>query len=135
MFWFDLIWAFLLAWVFVLLLTGPLGWRHPRKPDSPVAETILFLFLIFFLAIWAGGVWIAPFGPVIAGRSWLPFVLVGLFLLLLIAAASAPREPPRTATEARLEAEEAAAVGTALSVFFWILLLGLMAAILVAYIA
>lgn len=133
MFWFDLLLAFLLAWVFVLLLAGPLGWRHPRRPDSPVAETIIFLFLIFFLAIWAGGIWMAPVGPVIAGYTWLPFVLVGLFVLLLIAAASAPREPPRTTAEARVEAEEAAAVGTALGAFFWILLTALIVAIIVSY--
>lgn len=74
-----------------------------------------------------------PFGPVIAGSYWLPFILVGLFVLLLLAAASAPPRPPRMAAEAQAEAREAETAGTVLSVFFWVLLVGLLIAILLSY--
>jgi hypothetical protein len=136
MWWFDLIWAFLLAWVFVYLLTGPLRWRHPSRADAPVGVAAVFLFFIFFLAIWAGGVWLVPFGPTIAGAYWLPFVLVGLFILLLFAAAAGTTAPPppRTSAEAQEEVEEAAAAGAVITVFFWALMIGLLIAIILGYV-
>lgn len=133
MFLLDLMWAFLLGWLFTLLLTGPLGWRHPARAKGPAPASALFLFVIFFLAIWAGGVWLIPFGPTIGGGYWLPFLVVGLFVLLVVAALSTPSRPPRGAAEAEVEAEEAAVAGTVLGVFFWILLLGLVGAVVLAY--
>jgi hypothetical protein len=45
--------------------------------------------LLIFLAARAGGVWITPVGPKLFGQSWLPFLLAGLFLALLLASAPA----------------------------------------------
>jgi hypothetical protein len=78
--------------------------------------------------IWAGGVWVTPVGPPIFGVYWLPFLLIGLFVVLLIAAGSTPERRPPAETVAR---EEEAALG--LSAFFWVLLLVLAIAIAAGY--
>ncbi len=99
---------------------------------GPWALWWMFLLLVF-LAAWAGGVWITPVGPQLFGRYWLPFLLAGLFFALLLAAA-APVSPPRTEEAAQLVAQAEEATSTGVSIFFWILLLALIVAIVVAYI-
>ena len=136
MLWIDLIWAFLLALLFALLLAGPLRWRHPSRSGGAVPLAAVFLFTIFFLAIWAGGRWLAPIGPPLWGGYWLSFLLVGLFVLLLLATVSppAPPPPPRTPAEVHSEIQKEEAAGTVLSVFFLLLLVALIVAILLSYI-
>jgi hypothetical protein len=41
-----------------------------------------------FLATWAGGVWVVPFGPTHLGVTWLPFLLIEILLAVLIVALS-----------------------------------------------
>jgi len=59
-------------------------------------------FPIFFLAIFlitlAGGLWLRPFGPMVLGIYWLPFIVVGVVgsILLFLAA---PRRPPENRRE------------------------------------
>jgi hypothetical protein len=100
-----------------------------------------WVFLILFLATWAGGVWAKPFGPSLWGVSWLPFVLAGL-IFFLIMAVLAPKQPPRDRYETiemldRIEREKKLDHFTyiSLSVFFWILLLILLTAIIIRYLA
>lgn len=141
MFWIDLLFAVAVALVFGLLLVGVVRWRPPRRPDAPVWPSYLFVFLLMLLMVWAGGAWLTPVGPPLWGGYWLTFVLVGLFTVLLLAAvgSSSSRRPPRTLTEARLEAEEEAeaeaVAGTIFGVFFWLLLLFLAASLLIRYLA
>ncbi len=96
----------------------------------------LWFALILFLFTWAGGVWVGPYGPTAWGFTWLPFLWFGLIFAFLIAAAVPPR-PPRTRREAiaqaqaRREAEATTAI--TLDFFFWILLVGLIVALVVHY--
>lgn len=101
---------------------------------------VLWLFLVIFLATWAGGIWMKPWGPVMWGIHWLTFLLVGLILALILLV-SAPQRPPRGRHETldmleRIEHEkemEEVAYFT-LNTFFWFLLFVLIVAILVRYI-
>jgi hypothetical protein len=95
------------------------------------------VLLILFLATWAGGVWAKPFGPSLWGVSWLPFILAGLMIVLILVV-SAPKQPPKDRYETiemldRIEREKKLDHFTylSLSLFFWILLLVLLAAIVV----
>lgn len=90
----------------------------------------IIFFLLIFLFSWAGGVWLAPFGPPISGVYWLPFLIVGIFVALILAAA-APGVPARSRGEAVREEE---AAGTALGIFFWILFILLIAVIIIRYV-
>jgi hypothetical protein len=85
-------------------------------------------FLLFFLVVgifaWAGGVWIVPFGPTWGGIGWLPIILMGVFVALLLTAAS-PRTPRK-----RLEPEEkdlaASETRAVVDAIFWVLVICLL---------
>ena len=100
---------------------------------------LVWLFLIIFLATWAGGTWVRPFGPTLWGVNWLTFLLVGLVIVLFLFIAL-PRKTPRGRRETldmleRIETEKELEKVTymTLSIFFWILLLVLIIAIILRY--
>lgn len=142
----DLVFAIFIAMILASLITGPVGWRHPRLHNAqPTGRraTGMFLFLILLPLIWAGGLWLSPMGPEVSGSYWLPPLLVGLLVALLVLAVGSAGGPTTLGDNARAGAGaepdigEAATIGiTALfGLFFWLLLLGAAAAITVFYVA
>ena len=129
MFFIDLLFALAIAIVFTLIFAA--GFRR-----HAVGPGLLFFLLILFLATWAGGLWVTPFGPVMWGASWLPFLLVGLFFALLLTALIPPsgersmaeEPPPPHEVERRHESSI-----IAINIFVWILVLALLIVILAAY--
>jgi hypothetical protein len=133
MVWIDLLFVLFIALLFSAILALAFGWRHPAQQSLSVA--ILFLFSVFFLLVLAGGLWIGPLGPPLWGGHWLPFLVVGLAIALLLLAATAwptqaapPRQPLPSTTEEQLIATTAA---TAFGIVFWILLVLLVIAAIV----
>lgn len=127
----------LLAFIVAVLLTAifAAGFRRTGPWDS-----VILFFLVVLLAAWAGGIWIGPVGPALFNLYWIPFVFIGLLIALLLAAAG-PTYRPRTPREAQREVRDearseaaAAEAAVALGWFFWILLLGLLVAIVIRYI-
>lgn len=124
----DLLTALIIATLIMLPLfllgrTGPWsGW--------------LWFALVLFLFTWAGGAWVGPYGPTFWGFFWLPFLFFGLIFAFLMAAAVPPR-PPRTRREAIEQAQaerKAESITTVtLGVFFWILVAGLVMALVLHY--
>jgi len=127
MFLVDFIIAFSIAIIFVLILRALFGRRAPFG-------SIWILLLFLFLVTWAGGVWLVPFGPTLFDVAWLPFLVVGVFIAIILAT-TVPPEPrqPMTVEEARAEETTATALA-GLTVFFWITILLTIMAILLAYI-
>lgn len=130
---YEAIVALVVTVLFVALL---FALATPRSASADEGEglaatsaILLFFFVILFLSTLAGGLWIQPFGPQIGNVAWLPFVFVGLFVALLLAATETAR--PRDVTNAptgegdKLVAEARFALG----VFFWILTVALLVAI------
>jgi hypothetical protein len=100
---------------------------------------LLWLFLLVFLAVWAGGVWVRPFGPTLWGIHWVSFLLIGLLVILFLVIFT-PKRPPRGRHETldmldRIQDEKnmEELAWITLSVFFWILLFGLVIAIVLRY--
>ncbi|MFW6022065.1 MAG: hypothetical protein ACOCQW_00905 [Halanaerobiaceae bacterium] len=116
----DLIFAILIA----LLLTWALGLG--MRKNNRIGSIIIFIILMLF--IWAGGVWIAPVGPLIWGVPWVSFLLIGIFFALLIAALT-----PEHRYRKRRQKRDTTETFIIIDAFFWILLAGLGLAILISY--
>ena len=97
-------------------------------------RSVLPIFVLFFLAIWTGGLWLTPVGPPLIGVYWMPFLFVAIFIALFWAAAPPPPRRRRTG-EQPTPGQEGDMVATAasLGLLFWVLLVGLAIAALVHY--
>jgi hypothetical protein len=119
-FWSQLIFAILVASFFTLLFV--LGLKRP----GPWNNFFIF-FLIILLTVWAAALWVGPVGPAFYGIYWLPLIMVGLFVAILLASMhpSAGVPKPRrtkTITEVYEEEEKKQEVKQVFNVFFWILI-------------
>lgn len=87
--WSSILVALLIAVGITLVLVGALGWRRPGAAGSEtVVLSAVFFFVVLFLATWAFGVWITPFGPVAWGVPWLGWLVVALVVALLLGSVS-----------------------------------------------
>jgi Ca2+/Na+ antiporter len=109
---------------------------------SNVRRTGFGWFLLFVvLATWAGGVWLRPFGPSWGDIRWLQFLIAGLLVLLLFAL-FAPFKAPRGRHETIEQLQEIArqkevqkVTYVTLGIVFWVVLVILIAAIAIRYVA
>ena len=86
------------------------------------------LFIIIFFVTWAAGIWIMPIGPAFWGTTWIPFLVAGIVVTLLLAALSFPfRQTPVKSGEAEVE-------NRLLNIFFWFLLAILISVIVANYV-
>jgi hypothetical protein len=123
MFLIDLLVAIVIALIFASILSSSSRKRGVHRAGAwPI---FVFFFLLMLFATWAGGVWLVPFGPLIWGAYWSPFVVVGIIVWLLIAAIA--WEPPRRLqkVESIAQDQQDEVVGIALPVFFWIVIIAL----------
>lgn len=136
----DLAFALLFAFVFAALLASVFGWRHPARRDEDTAMgAAIFLFMILFFVIWAGGMWVGPFGPMLWSGFWLPFLVVGAVISLVILAVADHR--PRGDRERRLASpppeQDPAKVTRAAAIYglaFWLLMLVLLGVVVFGYV-
>ncbi len=132
MFFAHLLVAVLVALFFSLLL---IPFRRPRSAQAKASTAVgvLFLFFILFLGTWAGGLWIAPFGSAWLGVYWMPFVVAGLFVALLMAVTDQSSRRRYERDETDPDHVEHAALVTAFGMLFWILVMALALAIFAGY--
>lgn len=86
---------------------------------------------MLFLAAWAGGVWLSPLGPRFFGGYVLPFFIVAFVIALVIAASTHPGRRASVIGAPADDLETASLIGA--SVFLWIVVFSLLAAIVVYY--
>jgi hypothetical protein len=101
---------------------------------------LICIFWIIFLTTWAGGIWVRPFGPSFWGIYWLPFLFIGIIIVLILAV-SYPRRTPKSRWETlemlqRIESQKKLNQLTyiTLILLFWLLLFLLSMAIIVHYV-
>jgi hypothetical protein len=129
-------WELLSALIVALILSSSFAFfirrRGPRKG-------FFWFFLLIFLATWAVGIWIRPFGPSLKGIYWMPFLIIGMLIVLFVAVIT-PLPPPKgrhetldmlDQIETDREVEQFAYIS--LNVSFWILLFVLIILIVVRY--
>ncbi len=124
-------WDIVIAFVVSLLMTAIFSVGFGRR--GPWASVPLFLFIIF-LAAWAAGVWLQPTGVVLWGTYWLPFLVVGLIMALLLALA-APAPPGRLEHQPppQVPASGSEDVALAVEAFLWVFFAILVSAIVIHY--
>ena len=91
MFILDFVFAIAIALVLVLLFSLVFQYRGPWN-------SVLWFFVVVLMATWAGGVWLTPVGPAVGGFYWLPFLVAGLIVSLLLAATAIPAKEESTVT-------------------------------------
>ncbi len=117
----QLIFSLVVALIVSLVLNVLLNRRGPRIG-------FFFFFLMLFLIIYAGGMWVKPFGPTLFGVFWVPILLVGI-LAGLFYYQSVPPPPPhnREETLRMLEKNEKfkqieKVTYVTLDIFFWVII-------------
>ena len=120
--------ALFLAFILTLLLAA--GSR-----GQPWGGGLAVFFLILFLATWAGGLWLMPVGPLMLGVPWLSFVLVALIVGLILVSMTPNGRREEEKPPASESASSPARIAIAVDFFFWLLIGGLMIAIVVHYVA
>jgi len=132
----HLLFAFALALLLTTILVLVAGYRTRRK-EASAGATFLFFFFIMFPVIWAGGIWLTPFGPSAYGFVWAPFLTIGLVLILLLVAMlpgpdkKLPEDREPRAGEQQIQDDEKAVVLFGAS--FFILMAMMAIAIIVSY--
>ncbi|MFW5686545.1 MAG: hypothetical protein ACOC0O_07830 [Spirochaetota bacterium] len=124
-----LIGTVLIALVFAVVLAALFGALFGGRSGVP---GFVLVFVLLFLFAWAAAVWIGPIGPMVLGVYWLPGLVVTLLIFLLLAA-FAERRPPRSTREARMEIEARNEIESVFGVLIWVVIGGLVVAILLAY--
>jgi hypothetical protein len=117
--------GFLISLIIAFLLSITYGTRRPLK-------SALAFFVVVFLLIWSAGVWILPFGPTWGGVFWMPFLVVGLVIAVLIATLL-PDRPPKDEREEKSDAVQEATELSSVGIFFWILVLILITGIVLRF--
>jgi hypothetical protein len=121
--------------LFVLLITLVLtavfvvGFRKQRT-----GQVIAMFFIILFLATWAVGLWIVPVGPKVLGVPWVSYLIAGLLMALLLTALVPLAKSQRARGETSAQAEEKTVAIAVFDLFFWILVIGLLVAIILRYV-
>ncbi len=114
--------------VITLVLTAVFAVGFRRQRTWPV---VLVFFVILFLATWAAGVWVTPTAA-LHGKSWVSYLIVGLLFAVLLTALIPLSRTIKN--DQGKEAEEKAIAIVVFDLFFWILVIGLIAAIIVRYV-
>ncbi len=126
-----ILWTWMLtlgiAFIISLLFIGPLGWR--RTEEDTLWSSALFLFVLTLGFVWLAAIWVRPIGPTIAGIAWIPLIVAGLLVALVLAVATPGRPRPRGALPSTEEPPSAGALGA----FFWVLALVVILALVAGY--
>jgi len=128
----DFLFALVVAVLLSLVLIALMGPQR-RREGSSVAGAVMFFFIILFFASWAGGVWLAPVGAPVWGGTWAPFLLVGVFVALLLAAAGEHSRHMQERRETESPEADIATNAMAFGMFFWVLIIALVAAVIAGY--
>jgi multisubunit Na+/H+ antiporter MnhB subunit len=117
MFIIDLFVALVVGMIIVSIVSRAFGTKGPWG-------SLLWFFLVVSLFAWAGGVWLVPFGPMFWGIGWLPIIIMG-FLVSLILTAASPRTP-RWRKASKEEVTSEAGTRAVVDVIFWVVIICLL---------
>lgn len=127
--------AVLIALAVALVLGLILCYFVHRQGPGPMGG-LVFYVVILFLGTWAAGIWLLPADGEPWDLTWIGFVIVGILLAIILAAASPRRRPTDRSSESAFGPEEAGmtqAVAMTLGVFFYLAIFALFVAVVVGH--
>lgn len=142
----DIVFIFILTLILVSLLV-PIGrYRtyHSYKPRVPASDeepssegisaglSMFFFFFVLFPLILAGSHWVGPYGPMFMGVSWVPILVIGFVLALLIAALSPREAGPVNRAEEETDVTATTGIAAVFGITYFILLFTAIALLLAA---
>jgi hypothetical protein len=80
-------------------------------------------FLVIFLVALATDIWVQPVGPYFRDVYWLPPLIVGIIIALILAAASPGKHDRKQVDQAGSEYRGDQVAFIALGIFFWFLII------------
>jgi amino acid transporter len=124
---YEIIAAFLVALLLTVFFSTVLKSRGPWG-------ALWLVFIVIFLATWAGHLWINPAGPTVLGVSVVPIFVIGFIVAFILASVSVPttKVKAKHVEDVTTVAENTEAAVT-LGIFFWVLLIILLAVIATGY--
>jgi len=123
-------WDFLFSFLTAIFLT--VVFVAGLRRSGPWVSFLAFFFVVL-LAAWAGGIWIAPVGPSVAGVYLISFVTVGLIVALILGAVAYPRLSKHSDKEVDKQAQETSNKERPVDLLFWVLIIILLIAIIAGY--
>lgn len=118
----------LLISLIIAVILAPVLVYGLRRPGPGPLNGLLFIFIIILMFSWAIGGWIEPIHPLQIRYSWLSYLLIGFFIMLLLGALlPPPHSKKENLTESEMEDEIKAEQVANLTIgfFFWIMLFSL----------
>ena len=104
--------GFIIVWIIYFIF----GTKGPWN-------SFLWFLLVVSLFSWAGGIWLVPFGPAWHGTNWLPIILMGILISLVLVAATPKAFRKRITGEEKVVVEAERAIFDGL---IWILIASLL---------
>lgn len=127
---FDLVLATTIAGILAMGVISDYRRRgYPRAKFWPLFGV---LFLPTLLAVWAATLWMAPVGPVVWDVYWVPALIAGVVVALLVIALS-PSTRSRRKILSKEEIRNEERIGLAVGIFFWVVLVLLIFAVVAGY--
>lgn len=124
-----------LIYLFVIALIISAIFSYGFRTRGPWGSFWIF-FIILFLGIWAADIWFPEVGPYWGEVYWFPPLAIGILIALILAAATPPAErPPREAARKEESTLPEGPGFVALGIFFWALLIILIAVVLIGLFA
>ena len=130
---FEIAMALCVAAVSSAIVVAIVGWDGYAAGGWPTAVVV---FGMFFLVIWAGGVWLTPLGPEVFGAAaaWIPFIVPGFIAAMLLVATASVRRP-RTAHAMDEQVQAREVVTTTITVIGWVVTMVALVALALHYLS
>ncbi len=89
----DLVFVFIIACIvfgaIYAMAVRPTYATRAAAPDDSAADIgclwLVFLFFLFFMPIWGGGLWLEPVGPAMGGSHVFNFLIIAFVIMLFFA--------------------------------------------------
>ena len=137
----DLVFVFIIACIvfgaIYAMAVRPTYASRAAAPDDSAADIgclwLVFLFFLFFMPIWGGGLWLEPIGPAMGGSHLFNFLIIAFVIMLFFAVVWAVIPGTEFSWDNEAMAAEANDDDGGWGALFWVFILILIVIIIFGY--